>query len=82
MWQLLRHNRLYLPKVVLVAMATATVIAVPTRLVENGWFSRMTPVRSQDYLFLALTSVLTGLVVALPNPPLPLLTKIETLSSF
>ena len=42
---------------------------VPTDVVPNPWFTRMTPVRPQDYLFLALTAVLAaalGATYALP----------------
>jgi hypothetical protein len=43
----------------------AVAIAVPTRLVPNGWFQRMTPTRPQDYAFLIVTSFLAGVVVSL-----------------
>jgi hypothetical protein len=43
----------------------AAAISIPTRLVPNGWFRRMTPTRPQDYVFLAVASVLGGLVVGL-----------------
>ncbi len=47
------------------AILFAAVIAVPTRLVPNGWFRRMTPTRPQDYAFLAVASILAGLVIGL-----------------
>lgn len=43
----------------------ATAIAVPTRLVPNGFFSRMTPTRPLDYVFLVGSSALVGLTLAL-----------------
>ncbi|HEX6660066.1 MAG TPA: hypothetical protein VF065_18370 [Ilumatobacter sp.] len=46
------------------ASAAALVIAVPTRLVANPWFSRMTPTRPQDYVFLVVSSVLLGATLA------------------
>jgi hypothetical protein len=36
--------------------------AIPTAVLPNPFFSRMTPVRLQDYLFLITTSVLIGLI--------------------
>ena len=41
------------------------IIAIPTRLVPNGFFSRMTPTRPQDYVFLAISASLLGLTLAL-----------------
>ena len=46
------------------AVAAAVVIAVPTRLVANPWFSRMTPTRPEDYVFLGVSSVLLGATLA------------------
>lgn len=46
------------------AGVTALVIAVPTRLVANPWFSRMTPTRPQDYVFLLVSSLLLGATLA------------------
>jgi hypothetical protein len=48
----------------LTAAAIALVIAVPTRLVANPWFSRMTPTRPQDYVFLVVSSVLLAATLA------------------
>lgn len=43
----------------------ATVVTgVPTELIPNPWFTRMTPVRAADILFWAGLSPLTGLLVA------------------
>ena len=39
-------------------------IGVPTRIIANDWFARMTPVRLQDYVFWAISAPLIGLIVA------------------
>lgn len=57
----------YWVRVAGIAAATGVVIALPTRLLPNGWFTRMTPVRPQDYLFLVATAALTGMVLGLPK---------------
>lgn len=46
------------------AVATVLVLGIPTDVVANPWFTRMTPVRPQDYLFLGLNALLTGLLAA------------------
>lgn len=46
------------------AVSASLVIAIPTRLVANPWFSRMTPTRPQDYVFLGISSLLLGATVA------------------
>ena len=52
------------------SVLTALVIGVPTRVVPNGFFRRMTPTRPVDYAFLAVASVLVGLTFALrPGRP-------------
>lgn len=40
------------------------VIGIPTLIIPNRWFSRMVPVRPRDYVFLALTVLLTALIAA------------------
>ena len=50
------------------AVISGLLIALPTRLIPNGWFSRMTPTRPQDYVFWIVGSVLIGLALALRNP--------------
>ena len=47
------------------SVLTALVIGIPTRVVPNGFFRRMTPTRPQDYAFIAVASVLVGLTFAL-----------------
>jgi hypothetical protein len=48
----------------LAGISTALVIGIPTVLIPNPWFARMEPVRPQDYLFLAITVVLTATLAA------------------
>lgn len=45
---------------VLVALA----IGVPTDVIPNPWFTRMTPVRTADVVLLPLTSISTGMLLA------------------
>jgi hypothetical protein len=46
------------------ALFTALVIGIPTDVIPNGFFTRMTPVRAQDYAFLVVTTLLAGLLAA------------------
>lgn len=46
------------------ATVGALAVGVPTDVVPNPWFTRMTPVRTQDYIFLILAVVLSGLLTA------------------
>jgi hypothetical protein len=46
------------------ALAAVLVIGVPTDVVPNPWFNRVVPVRPLDYVVLALTSVLSGALLA------------------
>jgi hypothetical protein len=39
-------------------------IGIPTDIVPNPWFRRMTPVRPADVVFLVLTALLSGVLVA------------------
>jgi len=45
-------------------VVTALVIAIPTAVLPNPLFTRMTPVRPLDYAFLAASAILSGLVLA------------------
>lgn len=45
-------------------MLAALAIGLPTDVVPNPWFSRMTPVRDLDVVFWAVNSLLLGLVFA------------------
>lgn len=49
-------DRWYWVRSSFIAAASALVIAVPTRLIPNGFFTRMTPNRPQDYAFLLVSS--------------------------
>lgn len=57
------------------SLLTVLLIGLPTAVVPNRFFGRMTPTRPQDYLFLALTALLVGLIAATyaapQGPPLP-----------
>ncbi len=44
------------------AVLTVLVIGVPTAVLPNAFFTRMTPTRPQDYAFLALTALLVGII--------------------
>ncbi len=53
------------------AVLTVLVIGVPTAVLPNAFFTRMTPTRPQDYAFLALTALLVGIIAvtyAVPPP--------------
>lgn len=47
---------------------TIVVIGVPTAVLPNAFFTRMTPTRPQDYVFLTLTAFLVGLIAATYAP--------------
>ncbi len=59
--------RLFGPKgwlLSLLGMASTLVFTgIPTEMIQNPWFTRMTPVRTQDYVFWMITSVLMGLII-------------------
>lgn len=40
----------------------ALLIGLPTRLIANDWFVRMTPTRTQDYVLMAISAALFGLI--------------------
>ncbi len=46
------------------AALTAVAIGVPTAVLPNAFFTRMTPARPLDYVFLALTALLVGAIAA------------------
>lgn len=54
------------PLVYCVAAAAASAVAqaIPTPVIPNPVFARMTPVRPLDYVFIAVTSILIGLITA------------------
>ncbi len=47
---------------ILAATATGLAIGIPTRLIVNSWFIRMTPTRPQDYAVWVATSMLIGVI--------------------
>lgn len=56
------------PRFAIVATLSATglalISALPTAIVDNPWFTRMTPVYAEQYFFWIATSVLAGILVA------------------
>ncbi len=60
---------------VFAGVVTAAVIGIPTGIIETPWYTRMTPVLWWNYPVWALSSVLTGALVATyvrdPSVPLP-----------
>ena len=44
------------------ALASTAVQAIPTAVIPNPFFVRMTPVRLQDYAFLGASSLLIGVI--------------------
>ena len=61
------------PRPIAFGLAAVTVaalaMAVPTAVFANPFFTRMTPVRTQDYVFWAIGSVLIGLIAATYGVP-------------
>lgn len=46
------------------ALLAVLILGVPTAVVPSRFFVRMTPTRPQDYLFLGLTAILIGVIMA------------------
>ena len=46
------------------AAAVALLLAIPTAILDNPWFARMTPVEPEQYFFWIATSVLAGALIA------------------
>lgn len=44
------------------AVLTFVLVGIPTAMIENGFFVRMVPVRTQDYVIWVATALLMGLV--------------------
>ena len=57
-----------------VTVATALVIGIPTGIIQTSWYHRMTPVLWWNYPVWAVSSILTGILVAtyVRDPALPL----------
>ncbi len=47
-----------------VGAGTALAVGIPTAVIPNQWFRRMTPTRPQDYVFLAATALLAAMIGA------------------
>ena len=54
----------YLGLSLLAAGAVAVLLATPTAIIDNPWFTRMTPVEPEQYAFWVATSLLTGALLA------------------
>ena len=54
----------YLALAALAAGLTALVLAIPTDIVPNPFFTRMTPIEPEQYAFWIATSLLTGALLA------------------
>lgn len=55
-------------------VGSALVLGIPTVLIGNPWYIRMTPVRAQDYAFWAMSALMLGLLAgtyALDRPTGP-----------
>lgn len=66
-WRELIDARFYCVAAVCV-MALAILSAIPTAIIDNPWFTRMTPVYPDQYIFWLLTSVLGGVLIATYTP--------------
>lgn len=45
------------------AVFSLLLIAIPTSIIHTPFFTRMVPVRPQDYIILTLTAILAGLII-------------------
>ncbi len=43
-------------------IGTFLVVGIPTAVIPNQWFRRMTPTRPQDYIFLATTALIAAAI--------------------
>ncbi len=62
-WEALVSARL-LATAVVAAAVLAIAAAIPTAIIDNPWFSRMTPVYWDQYVFWIGTSILGGALIA------------------
>lgn len=53
------------PRAVLYASMAAVLIAVPSDLIDTAWFGRPVETRPIDYVILAVTAALIGLILAI-----------------
>lgn len=58
----------FTPRLVLIAISAALVVAaisaIPTAIIANPWFTRMTPVYVDQYVYWIGTSILGGMLLA------------------
>ena len=60
---ILRSPR-YLAALPVATLLTALAVGIPTDVIPNPWFTRMTPVRTLDVVLLPLTSIVIGALLA------------------
>lgn len=58
-------------RAVIAAVVTFVALGIPADIIENSVFGRPIPVRAIDVVILAVSAVLTGLIVGLRPPELP-----------
>jgi hypothetical protein len=46
------------------AVVVAVILAIPTAIIDNSLFTRMTPVEPEQYVFWIVTSLLSGALIA------------------
>lgn len=59
-----RLGRRYVILSLALAIAVGFVLAIPTAIIDNPYFTRMTPVEPEQYVFWIATSLLSGALIA------------------
>lgn len=54
----------YLALSAVIALGVGVVLAIPTAIIDNTFFTRMTPVEPEQYVFWIATSLLSGALIA------------------
>ena len=57
-------NPRFLGCAILGSLAALVLVGLPTDILPNPWFTRMTPIRATDYLLWATSGILTGALLA------------------
>ena len=57
------------------AIVSLVLIGIPTAIIDNPFFTRMTPVRTQDYFVWAATGLLVGLIAGTYTLPIKALSS-------
>ena len=60
-------DRHFVAKVAVASAVVALAIGIPTVLVPNAWFTRMTPTRWWDFVYLGISAPLAGLTFTLAS---------------